>query len=219
MTPPKRPRGRPLHPDVLTPQEWRITHAVQHGLTNRQIAALKGISLDAVKYHVGQVLGKLQLPNRQALRQWFRAPRGSAVSSSPPTQTGDTMTSSPLGLGPLSQIARSVGDIQVSGRWYSQVLGLKHLYTFGTLAFFDCGGTRLMLTQQAGPAAESVLYFQVADIAQAHQELSSRGAEFVASPHLIHTHGDGAEEWMAFFKDPDGRVLAIHSQLKRREEA
>jgi hypothetical protein len=53
-------------------------------------------------------------------------------------------------------------DVLTPAEW-RVTLGLKHLYTFGALAFFDCGGTRLMLTQQDG-AAESVLYFRVADI-------------------------------------------------------
>jgi DNA-binding CsgD family transcriptional regulator/predicted enzyme related to lactoylglutathione lyase len=214
----KRPRGRPPHPDLLTPAEWRIAHAVQHGLTNRQVAALKGISLDAVKYHVGNVLGKLRLPDREALRQWYQAPLGSALSGRPPTHTGDTMTAAPLSLGPISQIARTVRDIHLSARWYTQVLGLKHLFTYDTLAFFDCGATRLMLAQKAETASESVLYFQVTDIVQAHQELVARGADFVSAPHLIHTHGDGTEEWMAFFKDPDGQVLAVHSQVAPRTE-
>ena len=71
-------------------------------------------------------------------------------------------------LGALGQIARSVGDTQVSEKWYRDVLGLPHLYTFGTLAFFDCGGTRLMLSQEGGAAKESILYLRVPDIAAAH---------------------------------------------------
>jgi methylmalonyl-CoA/ethylmalonyl-CoA epimerase len=31
---------------------------------------------------------------------------------------------------------------------------------------------------------------------------------------MIHKHADGTEEWMAFFKDPDGRPLGIMSQVK-----
>ena len=119
-------------------------------------------------------------------------------------------------LGPLGQIARSVKDIKESERWYREVLRLPHLYTFGTLAFFDCGGTRLMLTQEsaAAPAAESVLYFRVDDIRRAQTELQERGAEFINAPHMIHRHADGTEEWMAFFKDPDGRPLAIMAQVR-----
>lgn len=120
-----------------------------------------------------------------------------------------------LKLGAIGQIARSVGDIQTSEKWYREVLGLPHLYTYGALAFFDCGGTRLMLTQEKGGAAkESVLYLRVSDIAATHDTLKSRGVNFTHAPHLIHRHADGTEEWMAFFEDPDGRPLGLMSQAK-----
>ena len=121
-----------------------------------------------------------------------------------------------LELGPIGQISRSVGDIEGAQHWYAQALGLRHLFTFGKLAFFDCGGTRLLLTQEAAPSAvESILYFRVDDIAQAHQTLKDKGVEFINAPHLIHRHADGTEEWMAFFKDPEGRPLAIMSRVAR----
>ncbi len=112
----------------------------------------------------------------------------------------------------LGQVARSVSDTAASEKWYRDVLGLPHLYTFGTLAFFDLGGTRLMLSQQEGGAVkESILYLKVADIVAAHARLQSRGVRFTHAPHLIHKHADGTEEWMAFFEDPDGRPLALMS--------
>lgn len=202
-------RGRPPHDDILTPAEWKTTHAVQHGMSNRQIAQRRGISPDGVKFHVENVLGKLGLPNRKALRQWFQPPKDSAL----PRQGRAPMND--LRLGPIGQISRSVSDIRTAERWYGEMLGLEHLYTFGNLAFFDCGGTRLLLTQaEASSAAESLLYFRVSDIAQAHAELQRRGVEFINAPHMIHRHADGTEEWMAFFKDPDGRPLAIMAQVK-----
>ena len=119
-------------------------------------------------------------------------------------------------LGPIGQIARSVSDIAASETWFRDVLGLPHLYTFGTLAFFDCGGTRLMLAQEkSGAAKESVLYLRVPDIAAAHETLGQRGVKFTHAPHMIHRHADGTEEWMAFFEDPDGRPLALMSQVKK----
>jgi len=73
-------RGRPPSDDVLTPTEWRVVHAVQHGMSNRQIAARRGISLDAVKYHVANAVAKLGVANRQGLRRWFREPGASALA-------------------------------------------------------------------------------------------------------------------------------------------
>jgi catechol 2,3-dioxygenase-like lactoylglutathione lyase family enzyme len=120
-----------------------------------------------------------------------------------------------LKLGPIGQISRSVRDIKQAEHWYGTVLGLPHLYTFDKLAFFDCGGIRLFLSQQEKPSdAESILYLRVDDIKRAHEELQARGVEFSDAPHMIHRHGDGTEEWMAFFKDPEGRPLAIMSQVK-----
>ena len=204
----KRPRGRPPHADLLTPSEWRTVHAVQHGMTNAEIARRRGVSVNAVKFHVANALAKLSLRNRRSCAPGF-ARRG-AVRWLNGRQNRWNRRSE---LGPIGQIARSVGDIRVSETWYREVLGLPHLYTFGTLAFFDCGGTRLMLSQEGGAAKESILYLRVADIAAAHERLATRGVKFTHAPHMIHRHADGTEEWMAFFEDPDGRPLALMCQV------
>jgi DNA-binding CsgD family transcriptional regulator/catechol 2,3-dioxygenase-like lactoylglutathione lyase family enzyme len=196
----KRPRGRPPHADLLTPAEWRTVYAVQHGMTNVEIARRRGISANAVKFHVTNALAKLGLPDRKALRRWVR--------------TGETIVNTELKLGPIGQIARSVSDTQASEQWYREVLGLPHLYTFGPLAFFDLGGTRLMLSQEGGAKIESLLYLRVPDIGAAHAALSARGVKFTHAPHMIHRHADGTEEWMAFFEDPDARPMAIMSQKR-----
>ena len=117
-------------------------------------------------------------------------------------------------LGPLGQISRSVKDITQSETWYKTVLGLPHLFTFGKLAFFDCGGVRLFLSQEEAWHPESILYLKVPDIQQAFAELQSRGVEFADQPHLIHRHPDGTEEWMTFFKDLEGRLLALMARVK-----
>ena len=204
----KRPRGRPRHADLLTPAEWRTVHAVQHGMTNVEIARRRGVSVDAVKFHVANALAKLGLRDRRALRSWFRAPRDSALAET----GGDTMEAN-IKISSIGQIARSVSNTPASEQWYRDVLGLPHLYTFGTLAFFDCGGTRLMLSQEGGAGKESILYLRVPDIAAAHQALSARGVKFTHAPHMIHRHADGTEEWMAFFEDPDARPLALMAQV------
>ncbi len=199
----KRGRGRPPHADLLTPAEWRTVHAAQHGMTNAEIARRRGVSVNAVKFHIANALAKLQLKDRRELRAWFRTPRGSAL------ERGDSAPMKKLATPSIGQIARSVGDIAISEAWYRDVIGLPHLFTFGTLAFFDCGGTRLMLSGEGGAKPESILYLRVTDIAAAHAELTSRGVKFTHAPHMIHRHADGTEEWMAFFEDPDGRPLAI----------
>lgn len=51
-------------------------------------------------------------------------------------------------MGRIGQTSRTVSDIETSKNWYEMVLELPHLHTFGNLSFFDCNGTRLMLTQE-----------------------------------------------------------------------
>jgi DNA-binding CsgD family transcriptional regulator/catechol 2,3-dioxygenase-like lactoylglutathione lyase family enzyme len=192
--------GRPPHDDLLTPAEWAVVEFVRHGLTNRQIAARRRVSPDAVKFHVGNALGKLGLASRAELRRWDGVRRDSALKRKDGVMD--------MELGRIGQIARTVSDIAASEAWYRDVLGLPHLFTFGEMAFFDCGGTRLYL-QQGAVKPESILYFAVPDIHAAHRTLAEKGAEFVSAPHMIHRHADGSEEWMAFFNDPDGRPLAL----------
>ncbi len=192
---------------MLTPAEWRTVDAVRHGMSNRQIVARRGVSLDAVKFHVGNALAKLGLPNRAALRTWRGIPADSA-------RAGMMMASEP-GLGAIGQIARPVKDIETAVRWYGGVLGLPHLYTFGDLAFFDCAGTRLFLSaakESDSSDRPSIIYFRVDDIHATYDALVARGVEFSHVPHMIHKHESGVEEWMAFFSDPDGHPLAIMAQ-------
>jgi DNA-binding CsgD family transcriptional regulator/catechol 2,3-dioxygenase-like lactoylglutathione lyase family enzyme len=196
-------RGRPPHADILTPAEWRVLEAVRHGLSNPDIASRQNVSVDAVKYHVANILQKLGLATRGDLRRWDGVRRDSHLFSKEPPMASD------LELGRIGQIARTVKDIKAAEQWYGQVLGLKHLYTFGNLAFFDCDGVRLFLSEGDGGPSESILYFRVADVRSAHAELVARGVEFINAPHMIHRHADGTEEWMAVFKDNEDRPLAI----------
>jgi hypothetical protein len=163
-----------------------VIHAVQHGMTDRETAVRRGISRDAVKFHLANVVAKLDRPNRKALRRWFRPPKGSALNRM------ERILTSPLKLGPIGQISRSVKDITAAEAWYGKVLGLV----------------------ETAPPAESIIYFKVDDIQKGHDGLKAKGVESINAPHLIHRHADGAEEWMAFFKDPEGRPLALISQVK-----
>ncbi|WP_084646332.1 LuxR C-terminal-related transcriptional regulator [Devosia insulae] len=214
-----RSRGRPPYADSLTPAEWRVAHAIRHGGTDRTISKRLGISSDAVKFHVSNILSKLGFADRRALRQWAGVPQASALGRH--RQRGDDMSMTAevperndVRWGTIGQLSRSVHDIAAAEAWYRDVLRLPHLYTFGNLAFFDCGGTRLMLSAGEKADADSyVIYLRVPDIHAAHRELQARGAVFQAAPHMIHRHADGTEEWMAFFGDNEGRPLGIMCQV------
>lgn len=196
----KRERGRPAHPDILTPGEWRVADGVRHGLTNPQIARRQGISADAVKFHVSSILGKLGMASRKELRRWSGIDSASAMKGRTAMENAQ--------LGSIGQIARTVSDIERARAWYRDVLGLEPLFDAGHMAFFACEGTRLMLVEgEARP--ESILYFRTEDLHAAFERLEAAGARIASAPHRIHTHEDGSEEWMGFVEDDDGRPLAL----------
>ncbi len=67
-------KGRPPHPDVLTPREWDVLTLMREDLTNQQIAERLGISFDAAKYHVAEILSKLGLESREEAAAWQPEP-------------------------------------------------------------------------------------------------------------------------------------------------
>src|SRR5205085_2321574 len=63
-------RGRPPHPDILTPREWEVLALLRERLTNREIAARLGISVHAARYHVSEILSKLGVGTREKAAAW-----------------------------------------------------------------------------------------------------------------------------------------------------
>ncbi len=75
-------RGRPRHPDVLTPRQWEVLALLRQGLSNEQIALRLGISLDGVKFHVSEILGKLGVTSRNEAARWHEERERIAPSAS-----------------------------------------------------------------------------------------------------------------------------------------
>jgi methylmalonyl-CoA/ethylmalonyl-CoA epimerase len=122
-----------------------------------------------------------------------------------------------LNLSQIGQIALPVTDVDRSEVFYGTVIGLRKLYRFGDLSFFDCAGVRLLLDKVKEPAdfkPQGCIYFRCADIALAVAELEKRGLVFWLRPHLI-AKMDDHDLWMAFFKDPDGHTLAIMQEAPK----
>ncbi|HEX7122984.1 MAG TPA: VOC family protein, partial [Gemmatimonadaceae bacterium] len=119
--------------------------------------------------------------------------------------------------GPLGQISMNARDVARATAFYRDQLGLRHLFDAPpAMAFFDCGGVRLMLSRPESPAYDhpgSVLYFRVGDIHQAHATLSERGVAFHDAPHLVAKLPDH-ELWMTFFADSEGNTLALMSEVR-----
>src|SRR6185436_11972814 len=119
-------------------------------------------------------------------------------------------------LNALGQIAMVVADVDRAEAFFEKKLGLRKLYRYGDLTFFDMGGVRLLLEKASDPKTikDSVLYFRVADIALAVKELTARGVVFDSQPHLI-AKMDDHDLFMAFFKDPDGHTLALMQEAPK----
>jgi predicted enzyme related to lactoylglutathione lyase len=118
------------------------------------------------------------------------------------------------GLSRIHQISMRAHDVERAVRFYRDTLGLPFLFAAPPrLAFFDCGGVRLMLsTPEPGfDHPGSVLYFAVEDIRQMHEALTSRGVAFRTAPHKIATLAD-REVWLADFEDSEGNTLALMSE-------
>jgi catechol 2,3-dioxygenase-like lactoylglutathione lyase family enzyme len=124
-------------------------------------------------------------------------------------------SSGDLRLGPLGQVSLHVRESERAQRFYGETLGLRLLYTFGDLTFFDLGGARLYLHRKDETDWQpgSILYLRVDDIQAAWDELGRRGVERLEAPHVIFVHEDTKiEEWMAFFADGEGNTLALIEQ-------
>ncbi len=124
-------------------------------------------------------------------------------------------------LSELGQVAQPVKDLPRAIEFYRDVLGATHQATFDPpgLAFFDFSGVRLMLDALAEAQGHGApLYFRVPDVHAACAALGVRGVTIDAAPHMINRDDAGVfgppgmETWMAFFKDPDGNVLAVMSE-------
>jgi methylmalonyl-CoA/ethylmalonyl-CoA epimerase len=123
-----------------------------------------------------------------------------------------------LNLDHIGQIGLPVADIERGEAFYGGVLGLRKLFRFGDLTFFDCAGVRLLLEKALDAPADrperGTIYFHRADIAVAVRELRARGLEFSHPPHLV-AKMDDHDLWMAFFADPDGNSLALMQEAPK----
>lgn len=126
-------------------------------------------------------------------------------------------TSAAVQLSQIGQIAINVENTERGTAFYRDVLGMKHLFSAGSLSFFDCGGIRLMLSVPERAELRqhsSILYFRVDDINAVYQNLLSRNVTFEDKPHLIARMPDH-ELWMTFFRDSESNLLGLMSEVRK----
>ena len=117
----------------------------------------------------------------------------------------------------IGQIAINAHDVARATQFYRDVLGLELLFEVSGMAFFNCGGVRLMLSRPSAPEYDhpgSILYYQVANLQETYEKLKNRGARFDSAPHKIADMPDH-ELWMAFLRDTEENVLGLMCEVRR----
>jgi len=123
----------------------------------------------------------------------------------------------PVSLSQIGQIAITVRNLDRAVEFYQSTLGMKLLFRVPNMAFFDCGGVRLMMaipekSEFDHPA--SIIYYKVADLPAVHAALLAKTVRFDAEPHLIAKMPDH-DLWMAFLRDSEENLLGLMSEVRR----
>lgn len=124
------------------------------------------------------------------------------------------VSASPVSLSRIGQIAIVVQDVERATAFYRDALGIRFLFAFPGLAFFDCDGVRIMLSRPEKKEFDhpaSILYFKVADIRSAFDSLRARNVAFEDEPHVVARMPDH-DLWMTFFHDLDGNTFALMAE-------
>ena len=127
-----------------------------------------------------------------------------------------TATATPFALSQIGQIMIPVADIERATRFYRDTLGMRFLFQAPPrMAFFDCGGVRLLLTgpeAEGTPQAAGLLYYRVSDIQQAAAALADAGVEEFSPPHRVVRMPDH-DLWMAFYYDSERNLFGLMSEV------
>jgi methylmalonyl-CoA/ethylmalonyl-CoA epimerase len=119
-----------------------------------------------------------------------------------------------FGLSTIGQILVPVRDVQRATEFYRDRLGMRFLFAFPHMAFFDADGVRLYLAEPEDESftGSATIYYRVPDIHAAVAILAERGVEFRDEPHVVHRDGTSAL-WMCFAKDPDDNNVVLMCEV------
>ena len=135
---------------------------------------------------------------------------------------GEINLTAPIPIGPtlnqIGQIFVNVKDLDRAIEFYRDTLGMTFLFQAPpNMAFFDCGGIRIMLGIADRPDLDhpaSIIYYKVDDIERVYEIFKARGVEFIVKPHLV-APMPAYDLWLADFKDSEGNVVALMSEVPR----
>jgi methylmalonyl-CoA/ethylmalonyl-CoA epimerase len=117
----------------------------------------------------------------------------------------------------IGQIAINCHDLKRATEFYRDTLGMRMLYEFPGLAFFDCGGVRLMLAEPEKKEFDhpaSIIYYKVSDIQQSARTLTDKGVALEHEPRIIAKMPDH-DLWMFFVRDSEGNLIGLMSEVVR----
>ncbi len=116
----------------------------------------------------------------------------------------------------LVQVALTVQDAERAKAFYGDTLGLPHLFDAPPgLSFLQCGPTRLMLSrpEEGVPRGNSILYFAVEQIEDAHRSMAEAGVEFLEQPRIA-ARVAGRDVWIALCRDSEGNMVGLTSEVE-----
>jgi methylmalonyl-CoA/ethylmalonyl-CoA epimerase len=121
--------------------------------------------------------------------------------------------SEPFGLHAIGQILVPVSDVDRAVTFYRDTLGMRFLFQYPGMSFFECDGIRLLVgVPEPGVSVGPVtIYYRVEDIEAAAAALASRGVAFDHPPHVVH-RTESTALWMASLTDPDGNPVVLMSE-------
>jgi predicted enzyme related to lactoylglutathione lyase len=128
----------------------------------------------------------------------------------------------PIPIGPtlnqVGQIFVNVKDLDRAIAFYRDILGMTFLFQAPPgMAFFDCGGVRIMLGVADKPELDhpaSIIYYKIDDIEKVAEVFKARGVEFILDPRLV-APMPTYDLWLADFKDSEGNILALMSEVPK----
>jgi catechol 2,3-dioxygenase-like lactoylglutathione lyase family enzyme len=117
----------------------------------------------------------------------------------------------------LVQVFLPCTDLERSKAFYSDRLGLPYLFEINGMAFYQLGGTRLMLGQLRegqAPMAGGGLYFDAPDLPALAAAMEARGIEFRGPAQVLQQTAEG-DLTLRSLLDPDGNLIALMGVVPR----
>jgi len=112
-----------------------------------------------------------------------------------------------------------VSDVSRARKFYEEKLGLTPKEAYANGVIYECGGSEMFMypTPNAGTSKASQAFWDVNDVEAEVSELKRRGVVFerytLPGVEMKNDIAVGGGAKTAWFKDPDGNILAVSERL------